>query len=353
MDVGIKPYFKLVALIIVVTVCVAGVRAETDPSNREAAEAIPVNAINFVRAETDSYLAMMVAQGYYANFTHIREPTPISEQNVIRQNRDTLYSGAVFDLTSPVTIKMPDNQGRFQSLLILNQDHFVVGVEHEGGDYTFTMDEAGTRYIAVIVRTFMDPADPADIEKARRLQDGISFEQSDTGTFDVPDWDRVSLDRTRGLLNALAADLPTDLRGAFGTRDEVDPIMHFIITGAGWGGNPPTAAVYSLVTPTGNDGTTPHAIKVKDVPVDGFWSITVYNEDGFMEANEFDAYSINNVTGERNKDGSVTVHFGGCQDRRVNCLPITPGWNYAVRLYRPRAEIVDGSWVFPEPKPIK
>ena len=72
-----------------------------------------------------------------------------------------------------------------------------------------------------------------------------------------------------------------------------------------------------------------------------------------MEANDFDAYSINNVTGERNKDGSVTVHFGGCRDRRVNCLPITPGWNCAVRLYRPRAEIIDGSWVFPEPTPVK
>ena len=31
-----------------------------------------------------------------------------------------------------------------------------------------------------------------------------------------------------------------------------------------------------------------------------------------------------------------------------NMLPITPGWNYLVRLYRPRAEVLDGTWKFPE-----
>jgi hypothetical protein len=43
----------------------------------------------------------------------------------------------------------------------------------------------------------------------------------------------------------------------------------------------------------------------------------------------------------------VTVHFGGCADGRPNCLPITDGWNYTVRLYRPRPEVLDGSWTFP------
>jgi len=330
----------------------AGVVAQTAQSKPAAEESIPVNALNFVRAETDSYMALFVAQGYFANFSHIRIPTPIAEQDVIRMNRDTLYSGAVFDLTSPVTIKMPDNEGRFQSMLIVNQDHYVVGVEHEGGDYTFSKDEAGTRYIVAIIRTFMDSTNPTDIAKANRLQDAITFEQADIGSFDVPAWGRASLDRTRGLLNALTADLPGDLTGAFGAKDEVNPILHFILTGSGWGGNPPSAAVYRTVVPAQNDGTTSQAVTIKDVPVDGFWSITVYNEDGYMQSNDLDAYSINNVTGERNGDGSVTVHFGDCEDGRVNCLPITPGWNCVVRLYHPRTEILDGSWIFPNPIPV-
>ena len=83
----------------------------------------------------------------------------------------------------------------------------------------------------------------------------------------------------------------------------------------------------------------------------GFWSISVYNVDGFFQANDRHAYSINNITAKPNEDGSVTVHLGGCSDDRPNCLPITDGWNYTVRLYRPRAELLDGSWTFPALEP--
>jgi hypothetical protein len=56
---------------------------------------------------------------------------------------------------------------------------------------------------------------------------------------------------------------------------------------------------------------------------------------------------VNNITATPDDDGSVTVHFGGCDDDRPNCIPIMDGWNYAVRMYRPRAEILDRSWTFP------
>jgi hypothetical protein len=48
----------------------------------------------------------------------------------------------------------------------------------------------------------------------------------------------------------------------------------------------------------------------------------------------------------------VEIQFGGCDGSRANCLPITPGWNYLVRLYRPRAEVLDGSWTFPQAQPV-
>ena len=55
---------------------------------------------------------------------------------------------------------------------------------------------------------------------------------------------------------------------------------------------------------------------------------------------------------EKNKDGTTTVHFGG-DPKAANSLRIMPGWNYTVRLYRPRAEILDGTWKFPEPTAAK
>ena len=62
--------------------------------------------------------------------------------------------------------------------------------------------------------------------------------------------------------------------------------------------------------------------------------------DGFYEPNDRNPPAI---TGTPDADGSVSVHFGGCADDRPNCLPIMDGWKYAVRLYRFRPEILDGS----------
>ena len=139
----------------------------------------------------------------------------------------------------------------------------------------------------------------------------------------------------------------------FGRKDQVDPIQHLIGTAAGWGGNPQTAATYVGVEPTHNDGKTIYRLTVKDVPVDGFWSISVYNKDGFFEQNAQNAYTLNNITAKPEADGSYTIQFGGCDGTTANCLPIMPGWNYTVRLYRPQPSILDGTWKFPAAEPVR
>jgi hypothetical protein len=128
-----------------------------------------------------------------------------------------------------------------------------------------------------------------------------------------------------------------------------------VITGGTWN-LPPTKRLHRVATeresPCKNDGKTVHKLTVKDVPVDGFWSISVYNKYGYFEKNDRDAYTLNNTTAKKDADGSVTIQFGGCDGSAANCIPITPGWNYWVRLYRPRKEILDGTWKFPEAQPV-
>ena len=151
----------------------------------------------------------------------------------------------------------------------------------------------------------------------------------------------------------LGATIP-DTHRAFGRKEEVDPVRHLVGAATGWGGNPEKDAFYLISSPPQNDGKTTYRVHVPaDVPVDGFWSISVYNKDGYFEKNPQDAYSVNNITAKKNADGSVDVQFGGCDGKSTNCLPITPGWNAAVRLYRPRAEILDGKWKFPQPQPVQ
>ena len=150
----------------------------------------------------------------------------------------------------------------------------------------------------------------------------------------------------------MAATLP-DTKGMFGPKGAVDPVRHLIGAASAWGGNPEKDALYLNVVPAKNDGKTVYRLDVKDVPVDGFWSISVYNAKGYFEPNPQNAYTLNNITAKTGADGSIAIQFGGCDGKTENCLPTPPGWNYLVRLYRPRAEILDGSWTFPEPRAVK
>jgi hypothetical protein len=126
---------------------------------------------------------------------------------------------------------------------------------------------------------------------------------------------------------------------SFGRKEEVNQVHHLISTAAGWGGLPDAEAAYVGVAP--NLPVGEYSLTVGDVPVDCFWSISAYNADGYFEPNARGAYSVNSITAARNDDGTVTVLFGGDGDPAHNSLPITEGWNYLVRLYRPRPEILN------------
>jgi hypothetical protein len=314
---------------------------------------VPVTPDNFNRAESDMYFGGTVRNGGFGKFNHNREVMPIDKQAVIRANRDTLYSAAVFDLDAgPVTVTMPDAGSRFMSMMVINEDQYVPLVFYGAGDRTLTKQQIGTRYVMVGIRTFVDPNAVRDIEQVHALQDAIKVTQASAGSFEVPKWDQASQKKVREALLMLAATLP-DTKHMFGPKDQVDPVRHLIGTATGWGGNPEKDAMYLTVVPNKNDGTTVYKLTARDVPVDGFWSISVYNAKGYFERNQYDAYTLNNITATKNADRSVSIQFGGCDGKIPNCLPVTPGWNYWVRLYRPRSEILNGSWKFPEAQPAQ
>ncbi|MGX7731907.1 DUF1254 domain-containing protein [Rhodococcus sp. 2H158] len=307
---------------------------------------IPVNVDNFVRAETDRmFLDLQRDAGGINVLRHNREPASVEQQTVIRMNRDTLYSLAIVDTSEGATLTIPDGGRRYMSVMVVDQDHHVDRILHDPGEHRFTADEFPTPHVAVAVRILVDPSDPDDVRTVVSLQDRFRLEACSSTPFAAPEYDRASLDATREALLALARGL-TGFDRMFGARNTVDPVRHLIGTAAGWGGLPTEEAVYIGVDPGLPVGE--YELTVGDVPVDGFWSVSVYNAEGFFEPNERHAYSINNLTGVPNEDGSITVRFGGGDDAdRTNRLPVTEGWNYLVRLYRPRAEVLDGSWVFP------
>jgi len=317
-------------------------------------EPVNVTPDNFLRAETDLYFtAVAIKDDALGKFCHRRELTPIDNQNIIRENRDTIYSAAIFDLDAgPVTVTMPNSGKRFMSMEVIDEDQYVPHVFYDSKPHRLTREEIGTRYVLTALRTLVNPNDPEDLTKVHALQDQVRVEQpGGPGTFDIPLWDHESQGQVRAALLALARTMPDTSKG-FGRRGEVDPIQRLVGGAAAWGANPPEDATYINVTPKRNDGKTVHRLTVKDVPVDGFWSVIVYDEKGYIPVNDRGVYAFNNITAAKDSDGGVTIQFGGCDRAKGNCIPIVPGWNYMVRLYRPQREILDGSWKFPVAQPV-
>lgn len=334
----------------VVGIIALGLTWATSPALAQTS--VPVTVDDFVRAESHLYFGNSIAGGGFARFNHHRELLAIDHQSVIRGNRDTLYSTAVFDLDAgPVTVTLPDAGQRFMSLQVISEDHYTT-TEYGAGPHTIDRAKAGTRYALVGIRTLVDPDDPMDLDRVHALQDAIKVSQpGGPGKWVVPDWDKATQKKVRDALLVLASTV-TDTRRAFGAKDDVDPIQHLIGAASAWGANPPRDAIYLNVVPSANDGNTRFVLQVNDVPVDGFWSISLYNAEGYYERNPYNAYTLNNVTAQEERDGSIVIRFGGCDGKTPNCLPIMKGWNYMVRLYRPRTEILNGTWKFPAAQPV-
>jgi hypothetical protein len=149
--------------------------------------------------------------------------------------------------------------------------------------------------------------------------------------------------------------LNTETMGVYGNHY----LKRAMVTQVGLGANPPEDAIYPLLiadadgSPT--DGDTDYTIHFDAdalPPVAAFWSITMYDAEGFQVPNELDRFAI----GDRdplayNPDGSLDIYIqkdNPGPDRVANWLPSASGPSgITMRLYAPGPEALDGSWVPP------
>jgi len=260
----------------------------------------------------------------------------------MRINFDTIYSSAIVDLTEDAVLTMPETGGRYQSAWIITDEHYNPMAFVEPGTYTLTQANVGRRYATIVVRTQANTADPADLAITNALQEQLKLEQNDRGAF-VPsnNWDMEEILAMRAKYQEIAKQEKTSSEVMFGKKGEVPLKEHNIGTAAGWGGFTAERAVYPSYFP---ETIEPQTLSLKDVPAKAFWSITVYDADGFPQG---DAYNINSQFAVVDEDGSFTIHFGG-DENAANYLDIFEGWNFALRLYEPGEAYFNGEWVLPE-----
>ena len=237
-------------------ICAASLLAATSfvaLAQSPSGTAVPVTVDNYNRAQSDVYFGLNIERGGFGKFRHLREAVPIDKQGVIRPNRDTLYSSAVFDLDAgPVTVMLPDAGERFMSMQVINEDQYTPEVYYDAGSHNLTKKEIGTRHVLVVVRMLVDPANPQDIQQVYTLQDGLEVSPQSPGTFEIPNWDEASLKKVRAALLQLGETI-SDTKRMFGARNQVDAVRHLVGTALLWGDNPEKDALYLPVTPSRNE----------------------------------------------------------------------------------------------------
>ena len=244
-------------------------------------DSTPMTVENFIRAETD-LIWCRGHKGGFGQFEHNRKAMAIDAQTVVRLNRDTLYSGAVLDLDAgPATVTLPDPGRRFLSLQVYRRRRIHPADRlrrrnphvHQGTD----------RHPLRIAR-HPDPGQPR--RSGRRCRSNRAAGRHHPRPSRHRPVRAAPLGPGQpgagaGGVAGPGLTLP-DMKHMFGQPGEVDPVRRLIGAAMGWGGNPYTEAIYLNVTPSRNDGNTVYRLTVKYVPVDGFWSVIVYNADGYI-----------------------------------------------------------------------
>jgi hypothetical protein len=311
---------------------------------------VPVTPENYIRAETDRTFGNIVGlAGGVNRLYHIRNPTPLDKQTVIRMNQDTLYSGVIVDTAKGATITLPKVQGRrFISAQVIDNDHYCPAVFYEPGTHTIRSD---TKHVLVAVRIqVFDPKDRAEVVLVNALQDQLVVSAGSADPLPPPKWEPESL---KALTERYGKESKAfkSWKGMMGPRGKVDETTRHIAAAAAWGLNPEEDATYLMYGGEHDPGRGYSA--TYQVPENGaFWSITVYGDDGYMKSENA---ILNSSNVKLNADGTFTVHFGSkelCGDV-PNRLDVTPGWNFLMRVYRPGPSVLDGSYALPPAKPVK
>ena len=334
--------FSVCALLIA---CADDSGTTTDSDLVATPDLVPVTLDNYKTAESDlafNNVTKFVGTGQFLHFTV--EAFDLDNQTVVRMNRDTIYSGAIVNVSEGATVTLPESDGRYMSAMIVQNDHYIDQVFKTPGEHAI---EADTEFVMVALRIRANPSDPEDGDKIRALQQATKISANANKPHVMPNYDMEQLVALRNELAAEAAEKGS-LKNMQGARGTIDERMHLLGTAAGWGLLPDANASYLAYGQEDGQGCFQATYAVPPFNEPGFFSITMYDSDGWIFS---DRAMLNEYNIEFNDDGTFDANFGECGDNAKNNLPVVDGWNFLMRVYEPRLEELD-RYTLPTPAKV-
>ncbi|MCF7354422.1 DUF1214 domain-containing protein [Vibrio sp. CK2-1] len=317
----------------------AGVALPSNPSFTQS-NGVAVTMDNVIRAETAKYFAEETRVSGGNKFRHERNGIDLNNQTVIRSNFDLVYSYGVFDTTGGLTISVPDYD-LYQSVHVFDEDHFTVAVVYPGETKTIQTSELSHgKHVYLFMRTQPRAMDDKGLDELHQRQDSVKVTFGTDNPQPYKSDVQYDLTSFNNLRNDLVKRGPKEAviyKGFVSKGDEVITPQYQLVNIGGWGGLPAKHAFYWVVAPQDEAAQAGQCSSTtfKQLPVqydkNGYWSLTAYNQDGWVKTEQF---KIDSHTAVANKDGSYTLHFN-CGADAVNNIEVKPHWNALMRAYLP------------------
>ena len=299
-----------------------------------------MSAAEYINADSRAFFANFMGRSGVNQFFHFTNLSTADDRWVVSPNNDTIYSIAIVNARQGFTLDVPDVGDRFLSIQIITEDHMTPFYLYGDGQYTFTSEDFETDFVAVGIRTGTD----ATANDVRVVTEELQPQYAISGAApedDLPSFDAEVLERVRAALLAEYSKLPSSF-GAMQKRvADVEDWEYFTyVTAGAWGLSADENAMYAIGGPENAVGGSCYTATFPEVPVDEFFSITVYGPQKYLMSDTDNIVSSNQGV-VSNDDGSFDVAFGGedCRGLAPN-FAFTPedGWNLLLRAYRPDVE---------------
>ena len=304
-------------------------------------DGVPVDMFNIVRAETAKYFAEEVILSGGNKMRHERTGIDLDNQTVIRSNFDLIYSYGVYDVTGGLEITVP-KYDLYQTVHVFDENHVTLAVVYPGETVKLSQDDATYgEHLYLFMRTQRRTPDAKGLQELNERQDAVVI----TAGSAKPYVSEVKYDPVT--FNALRTHLigPYGIKNAIiheGFVDNLEDVVfpHYqMVNLGGWAGLPAKHAFYFVIVP-GDEAARkgePSSMTFRPPPVqygkNGYWSLTLYNEQGWVATDKFNTNSHKAIP---NEDGSYTLHFNSGPDA-INNLDVVENWNGLFRCYLPES----------------
>lgn len=296
-----------------------------------------------------------------SNLHHFKELANKDTRWVVSPSIDHIYSMGVIDTSEPFTVVLPENDGKLVTLHLQDMNHTQPFYKVGAGTYEFTPDMFDTKYILIGLRFATDGSE----DNVRRITEELHSQvQIIGGGNDLEGLPKPSTEAMQKVRAALMTEYDK-LEDTYDTvqyriQDVSDwEKMTYTVAGAFGLSTPDTAMYPPYALENAKGGQCYQA--TYDVPKTtnemGYYSITVYNAEGYLMSNEYNIVSTNQGM-THNDDGTFTVVFGD-----MDCKKHTEGtnanfahtpddnWSFLMRVYLPDVEFMH-QYTIPEIKAL-